>query len=255
MNTSLGSGNYNALFVSFRTTNWKGLTAISNFTWGRALGTGQVTQSSSATTASSIFDLNANYGSQPFDIKFVYNLSMYYQPPVFRGQHGVLGHILGGWTVSPIFTAQSGSGTAVGYSEGSCSGCEAFGENTTPGTSGVGSLTENAVGFMPYTGNISAKYGVTGSTGTNVIFGASGVGTKTSTPYLQAFSNPAAIYSSSVPASSDTIAVAAAMYNLRGLSTWNVDANLIKDIGIIKERVGVSLQRSGYERDESLPAE
>ncbi len=28
-------------------------------------------------------------------------------------------------------------------------------------------------------------------------------------------------------------------YNLRGLPTWNVDTNFIKDIGIIKERVGV----------------
>ncbi|MGA7237491.1 MAG: carboxypeptidase-like regulatory domain-containing protein [Bryobacteraceae bacterium] len=240
MNTSLGSGNYNALFVSLRTTNWHGLTAISNFTWGRALGTGQVTQSSSATTASSIFDLNANYGSQPFDIKFIYNLSMYYQPPVFRGQHGVLGHILGGWTVSPIFTTQSGTGTAVGYSEGSCTGCEAFGENTTPGTSGVSSITEDAVGFMPYTGNMSAKYGVAGSTGNNVIFGASGVGTKTSTPYLQAFSNPAAIYSEFRPCVLGFDTSCGGYYNLRGLSTWNVDANFIKDIAIIKERVGIT---------------
>ena len=30
-------------------------------------------------------------------------------------------------------------------------------------------------------------------------------------------------------------------YNLRGLPTWNVDMNIIKDIGIYKERVGAQL--------------
>ncbi len=187
MNTSLGSGNYNALFVSFRTTNWKGLTAISNFTYGRALGTSQLAQLNSSSTPLDIFNLHDSYGAQNYDYKFLYNLSMYYQPPVFKGQHGVLGHVLGGWTVSPIFTAQSGAPIGVSYSEGNCTGCEAFGEVTTPGTSAVGSTSENAVGFMPYTGNMSAKYGVTGSTGTNILSGSAGVATKTSVPYLEAF--------------------------------------------------------------------
>jgi hypothetical protein len=90
-NTSLGWGNYNAVFVSLRMTNWHGLTAISNFTWGRALGTGQLAQYNSATTAETPYNIGANYGPQSYDIKFLYNLSMYYQPPVFKGQHGVLG--------------------------------------------------------------------------------------------------------------------------------------------------------------------
>ena len=150
MNTSLGSGNYNALFVSLRTNNFHGLTAVSNFTWGRSLGTSQLAQYNSASTPLSIFDMQSSYGPQNFDIKFLYNLSMYYQPPVFRGQKGVLGHILGGWTISPLFTAQSGGGTAVSYSEGSCAGCQAFGEVSTG--SGASSTSEDAVGFRPYTG-------------------------------------------------------------------------------------------------------
>ena len=104
-----------------RTNNWHGLTAISNFTWGRALGTATC-QATSSTTPLSPFDLGANYGPQGFDFKFIYNLSMYYSAPFFRGQHGVLGHILGGWTISPLFTAQSGAPTAVGYSEGNAGG-------------------------------------------------------------------------------------------------------------------------------------
>ena len=34
---------------------------------------------------------------------------MYYEVPVYKSQQGVLGHILGGWTIAPLFTAQSGS--------------------------------------------------------------------------------------------------------------------------------------------------
>ena len=150
MITSLAYGNYNALFATVRTNNWHGLTTTSNFTWGRALGTGNQVQASSSYTALNPFNEGANYGAEPFDIKFIYNMNMYYELPFYKGQHGVLGHVLGGWTVSPLFTAQSGSPIAVGYSEGNCSGCEAFGEVTTPGTSGVSadsnSNSDNAVG-------------------------------------------------------------------------------------------------------------
>src|SRR5277367_2641416 len=89
-------------------------------------------QISSANTPLTPFQIGANYGAQFYDIKFVYNLSMYYQPPVFRGQHGVPGKILGGWVIASLFTAQSGSPVAVTYSEGNCTSCEAFGEATPP---------------------------------------------------------------------------------------------------------------------------
>lgn len=239
MNTSLGFGNYNAVFTSLRTTNWNGLTAIANFTYGRALGTSQLAQYNSSSTPLDIWNIGDSYGPQNYDYKFILNASMYYQPQVFRGQHGVLGHILGGWTISPIFTAQSGGGSAVSYSEGNCSGCEAFGEVTTPGTSAVGATSEDAVGFMPYTGNISARYGVAGQQGSNIIFGSAGVGTKTSTPYLQAFANPAQVYSEFRPCVLGFDTSCGGYYNLRGLPTWNMDANFIKDLGIVKERVGV----------------
>jgi hypothetical protein len=105
MNTSDGWGNYNALFVSFRTNSWHGLTAVPNFTWSRALGTSTILQANSSTTPLTPYDLGANYGPQRFDIKFLYNLSLYYAPTVFKGQKGILGHLLGGWSISPIFTA------------------------------------------------------------------------------------------------------------------------------------------------------
>ncbi|SPF54390.1 Cna B domain protein (fragment) [Candidatus Sulfopaludibacter sp. SbA4] len=239
--TSLGWGNYNGLFASLRTTNWHGLTAISNFTWGRALGTGQQVQATSSATPLSPYDLGANYAPQGFDIKFIYNLSMYYEPPIFRGQHGVLGHILGGWTISPLFTAQSGGLTSVSYSEGNCTGCEAFGEIGQPGNTNFGSTSERAVGFSPYTGTTSAKYGVAGDNGTNVIFGTNGVGTRTSTPYLQMFPDPGAVYSQFRPCVLGYDTSCGGVGNLRGLPTWNLDATVVKDLAVYKERLGAMM--------------
>jgi len=239
INAALGYGNYNAMFVSLRTNNWHGLTAISNFTWGRSLGTSQLAQYNSASTPLSIFDLQSSYGPQNFDYKFLYNLSMYYQPPFFRGQHGVLGHILGGWTISPLFTAQSGGGAAVGYSEGSGAGTQAFGEVSTG--SGTGSTSEEAVGFGPYTGTTSVKYNQYGGTGYNVWQGTQSVGTKTSGTYgLNMFSNPAAVYAEFRPCVLGYDTSCGGYYNLRGLPTWNLDAQIIKDIGVYKERVGAT---------------
>jgi hypothetical protein len=240
MSTSMGYGNYNALFVTVRTTNWHGLTAISNFTWGRALGTGFQNQATSSNTPLSPFNIAAQYGEQPYDVKYIYNLSMYYTTPFFKAQHGVLGHVLGGWTIAPIFTAQSGSPLGVSYSEGSCTGCEAFGEVTTPGTSGIGPDTaESAVGLLPYSGKIATRYNevFTGTNATNLVEGAQSVATKTPAYGLNAFQNPAQVYSEFRPCVLGYDSSCNNSYGIRGLPTWNVDTSVTKDLGIYKERV------------------
>ncbi len=246
LNTSRGWGNYNALFVTLRTNAWHGLTATSNFTWGRALGTGNQVQASSSYTALNPFNEGSQYGVQPYDIKFIYNLNLYYEVPFYKTQKGILGHALGGWTISPLFTAQSGNPTAMGYSEGSCSGCEAFGEVTTPGVASSGansnSNAENAVAMSPFTGGNSVHYGVAGGSGNNQIFGASNVGTATHSGVnygLNEFANPAAVYAEFRPCvlGLDTSCEGGAG-GLRGLPTWNLDAQVVKDLGLYKERVG-----------------
>jgi hypothetical protein len=238
--TSAGFGNYNALFVRLQTTNWHGLTAVQNFTWGRALGTGFQVQATSSETPLSIYNPGDQYGTQSFDYKFIYNISMYYSPDIFKGQKGVLGHILGGWTIAPLFTAQSGAPSGVSYSEGNCTGCEAFGEVTTPGTSAVsGGIGEAAVGAAPYTGNISVRYNesFSGTNASNIVEGAGSVSTKTSSPYLQAFQNPAQVWSEFRPCVLGYDTSCAGGYGIRGLPTWNVDTSITKDLGIYKERL------------------
>lgn len=62
LTTSMGFGNYNALYVTWRTTDYHGLTAVSNFTLGRALGTAPLAQANSSNTALDPWNMQANDG-------------------------------------------------------------------------------------------------------------------------------------------------------------------------------------------------
>lgn len=108
-NASIGWGNYNGAFVTFKTTDWHGITTQQNFTWSKALGTGAVTQSTSEYAPNDAFDIGRMYGVQNFDRKFVYNLATVYNPPFYKGQEGAIGRLLGGWSISPLFAAGSGA--------------------------------------------------------------------------------------------------------------------------------------------------
>jgi hypothetical protein len=231
MATSLGYGNYNALFLTHRMRNWHGITAISNFTWGRALGTAALAQYNSSNTALDPYNMQANYGPQNFDVKFVYNTAMYWQTPWFRGQKGILGKLLGGWNIANIFTAQSGPGTSAGFTEGSCSGCQAFGEATPPAS--TTSTAEGAVGFAPYTGGATVIYNNAGNV-------SAGVGTN-SPASINAFADPAAVLKEFRPCVLGIDTSCGGYYSLRLPARWNLDANLTKEVSWFEGRVGATL--------------
>jgi hypothetical protein len=131
VNASVGHGNYNAGFVTFKMNDWHGVTMQHNFTWSKALGTGAFVQATSEQTVVDAFDLDRDYGVQAFDRKFVYTAFFVYQPPIYKGQQGLLGHVLGGWTFSPIFTAGSGAplmcANNTGFVFAAYSGAQEFG--------------------------------------------------------------------------------------------------------------------------------
>jgi len=224
--SSAGWSNYNALYLSWKTNDYHGLTASSNFTWSRALGTAALAQYNSGGTALNPYDIGANYGSQLFDFRFAYNAALYYQPPILQRLSGLKRKLLGGWTIAPLFTAYSGAPIAAGYEPGATT--EAFGESSSSGST---TSAENAVGYSQYTNTPSAKYGVAGS---------GGIGTNN--PYgVNFFSNPAQVFGELRPCILGFDTSCGGYGNLRGLPQWNVDGALTKDFGIIKERVGASL--------------
>jgi hypothetical protein len=228
---SVGYGNYNALFATFRLRDFHGVSATSNFTWGRSLGTAAVTQASSAYTALDPYNIAANYGPNSFDYKFLYNLAFTYQPPFFKSQKGIAGRVLGGWVVSPIFFAQSGAPIAVGYSEGGIcsSACQGFGESSS---SAISSPAENAVLTSPYTGGSSAHYNVAGSGGVGTVNPAG----------VNLFADPAGVFAQFRRCILGYDTSCGGYGNLRGQPTWNLDATALKTIGIWHEgRVGATL--------------
>ena len=107
-NASIGWGNFNGGFLSFRTTSWHGITSQQNLMWSRALGTGAFVQATSEYTPNDPFDIGNMYGLQGFNHNLVYNLYIAYQPPIFKGEQGFLGRVLGGWSIAPILTAGTG---------------------------------------------------------------------------------------------------------------------------------------------------
>ncbi len=227
MAASLGYANYNGAFLSLKMNDWHSLTATSNLTFSRALGTGGF--GSGILTPVDMWDVDSMYGVQSFDITWVYNLSMYYRPPIYKNQRGVLGQLVGGWAFAPLFTAQSGPPLAVSTST-SCG--QSFGEANC---SYLSQSYERAVPSAPYTGGNSAHYDVvaTGVAGQNGNASRGGGG-------LNMFADPSAAYSGfrRLILGVDTRSGGAGP--LRGFPVWNLDLAVNKDIRI-REGVGATL--------------
>jgi hypothetical protein len=106
------------------------------------------------------------------------------------------------------------------------------------------STADCAVFTGPYTGTSKANYNNAGATVTNPSapqLAGVGVGTNNST-HINMFSNPATVYNELRPCFLGLDTSCGGYGNLRGLPTWNIDATLLKDIGIWKEgRVGAAL--------------
>jgi Carboxypeptidase regulatory-like domain len=125
---SNGYGNYNAAYFQFTFQDWHGLTMKSNFTYGKALGTGDATQATSSYATVDPFNIANNYGPQTYNEKFAFNLFVNYTVPFYSSQKGVVGRLLGGWSISPLFVA--GSGFPVQMSTANAD-CGTFGECNT----------------------------------------------------------------------------------------------------------------------------
>jgi hypothetical protein len=229
METSSGYGNYNAAFFSLGFRDWHGVTAQSNLTWSRTLGTGAQTQSTSSFSVVDPWDLSAMYGPQPFDVRFLYNLAVLWEPHFFKGRRGVTGRLLDGWSFAPLFQARSGFPLLVQVSGGAGNRCQSFGEMNC----NEGNTYENAVLALPYTGGSSAHKGtaVTGNVGVNTNPANGGVG-------INMFSDPGAVYSEFRRLLLGLDHNGGGAGRIYGLPTWNLDLTIAKKFRFT-ERVGM----------------
>jgi hypothetical protein len=228
---SSGYGNYNAMYVTWRARDFHNATILSNFTWSRSLGTSPQTQSSSGYTFLDPFNLGANYGPNGFDIRFLYNIAISYKDPFYKNQKGILGHLLGGYSIAPLFTAQSGSPLCVGYTAGSEG--QPFGSTSSANVSPVPG--QCAIPIVPTSYQNSLNENVSGS---------GGIGTNNPTG-LNYFANPAAAEANFRKCILGYDTSCGGSGTMRGLPTWNLDASALKDIGVWKDgRVGATLSFS-----------
>jgi hypothetical protein len=225
VNASLGHGNYNALFVSVKTSDWNGVSLQSNFTWSRALGTGAEVQATSEATPPDPFNLNTGYGLQPFDRTLVYNMYAVYQPRWYKSQSGFVGHLLGGWNLAPIFTTGTGLPITLGTING---GGQAFGEGDSLNFFGYG-VSENAIQIAPLP---------SGSRHNNVP-GANGIGT--SGYGVNLFADPVATWNDVRQPVLGYDTRQGGFGVTRGLNYWNVDLS-VKKMFKITERFSTEFQ-------------
>jgi hypothetical protein len=214
VNASIGHGNYNGAFVSLRTNNWHNITFQENFTYSKALGTGALTQSTSEYTVNDPWNLNNMYGLQQFDRKFVFNTYAEIDEPWYKGQQGLVGRVLGGWSLSPIFTAGSGAPLAC-----------------TDNTSGQSFGSGDGASFFDNENCIAA----TAPSGGSASLTSSGPGK------FNMFANPTAVFNSVRAPILGLDTGTGGVGIFRGLPYWNMDVRVVKDIHLM-ERYGLQFE-------------
>jgi hypothetical protein len=219
VNASVGHGNYNGAFVSLKMNNWHGITLQENFTYSKTLGTGALVQATSQYSVNDPFNLNNGYGLQAFDRKFVFNTFATMEAPWYKSQHGIIGRIAGGWSLSPILAIGSGQPLGCATSQGAQSGAQSFG--AADGSNFF--TTENCILTQAASGGSASLHSNAGPGAFNI------------------FGDPAAVLSTLRPPILGLDNNTGGVGVFRGLMYWNVDMRLVKDFKI-RERVSLQFQ-------------
>jgi hypothetical protein len=219
MGTSAGYSNYHGGYVSFKTTNFRGLTLQENLTYSKALGLNAYAQSTSGSVSNDSYDLRKNYGVQSFDQKLIFNTFIVYETPWYKNQRGFVGRAAGGWTISPVIVAGTGQPLTCATNSGSQSFGGADAANFTD--------KEQCVFTTPYSGGYHTHRGVTGGADANNI----SIGTAVKGPGSAAvnmFTNPVAVYNTVRPAILGVDEHDGGDGPIRGLPYMNVDLSVKK---------------------------
>ena len=232
MNASVGYGNYNAAFITVKMSQWHGLTLQSNFTYGKALGTGSEVQATSQFTVPDAYNLHGAYGFQPWDRKFLWNVWLVYEPSFYKNQHGLLGHIAGGWSFAPIITVGSGLPLEVQPTDAFANEIYGGGQSFGEGDGGNFAALQNAVLICPNDFGSSRH--------NNPVPSKLGLGSNFFGPSM--FQNPDYSYTcfrNPILGIDGSNGGGAGI--LRGMPFWNVDFSVKKNVRVT-ERVNVEFQ-------------
>ncbi len=138
------SSNYTSLQLSLNHRSKNGLTVGLAYTWSKNLTNKSIDRGTASTDT---YNQDLDYGPSSLNQPQIFIANYVYDLPFYKGQHGFVGHLLGGWEVSGITELESGTSlTATQANDpfacitpaGGTSGCIA---GTYPG--GLGIATPN----------------------------------------------------------------------------------------------------------------
>jgi hypothetical protein len=107
------TSNYNSLQVSLNHRMQHGLTLGLAYTWSRTL-TNEAQDRGTATV--NTYDPAADYGPSQTNQPQTFVANYVYELPFYREQHGLVGHVLGGWELSGITQYDSGQSLIINQS-------------------------------------------------------------------------------------------------------------------------------------------
>jgi len=185
--TNSGYSDYNGLQTEFRSTEmWHQLVLKTGYTFSKTTDNASEIFSSGAAGASTAFAQSQvnftgqEHGLSGLDFRHNWTVSFYEQIPAFRSQQGLLGHILGGWSVSGSYFISSGQpytpiqGALSCFSNGlSCGGTS----SSNPYDGPFNNAFVGADGALrPFLGNSAAPLSSVGIFGADACsnFGATG---------------------------------------------------------------------------------
>ena len=113
--STIFTANYNGLQVK-TTKRFSGQTYIdANYTWSRAL-TNAINDYSTA--PQNVYNINGDYGRAVYDRTNILTFDGVYEVPWYRDQKGLVGHLVGGWELTGIYSIDSGLPLTVTLSSG-----------------------------------------------------------------------------------------------------------------------------------------
>ncbi|MBT9332696.1 TonB-dependent receptor [Paracidobacterium acidisoli] len=110
-----GGSNFNGLVLQWKQNAVYGLQAQASYTWSRSLdddsdyNLAQISNEESFPQGQAAALHKLEYGPSDFDITNRFLLTTVWQLPWYKNQLGLIGHLLGGWTLSTINSWQSGA--------------------------------------------------------------------------------------------------------------------------------------------------
>ena len=117
-----GASNYNSLQTKVEQRLSHGLSFLTTYTYSKSLDNADTplgTTGDQGTRSLNILGLGADYGPSGFDVKHRFTVNGNYVLPVGRGQRfanggGIADYLIGGWSTSFVFRAQTGEPLTIG---------------------------------------------------------------------------------------------------------------------------------------------